>query len=60
MAATPRAARGLTARFTTSSWCTAGSRVPGYENLKASALVESPVPFRSRNVFVFANFLDRV
>ena len=33
--------------------------VSGYENLKASALVESPVPFRSRNVFVLANFLDR-
>ena len=34
--------------------------VSGYENLKASALVESPVPFRSRNVFVLANFLERV
>ena len=34
--------------------------VSSYENLKASALVESPVPFRSRNVFVLANFLDRV
>ena len=33
--------------------------VSGYESLKASALVESPVPFRSRNVFVLANFLDR-
>ena len=33
--------------------------VSGYENLKASALVESPVPFRSRNVFVLANFLER-
>lgn len=34
--------------------------VSSCENLKASALVESPVPFRSRNVFVLANFLDRV
>ena len=34
--------------------------VSGYESLKASALVESPVPFRSRNVFVLANFLERV
>lgn len=33
--------------------------VSGYENLKAAALVESPVPFRSRNVFVLANFLER-
>jgi transcriptional regulator with XRE-family HTH domain len=29
------------------------------ENLKASALVESPVPFRKRNIFVLANFLQR-
>ena len=34
--------------------------VSGYENLKASALVESPARFRSRNVFVLAGFLDRV
>ena len=34
--------------------------VSGYESLKASALLESPVPFRSRNVFVLANFLERV
>ena len=33
--------------------------VSGFESLKASALVESPVPFRSRNVFVLANFLER-
>ena len=33
--------------------------VSGYENLKAAALVESPVAYRSRNVFVLANFLDR-
>ena len=33
--------------------------VSGYENLKAAALAESPVPFRSRNVFVLANFLER-
>lgn len=29
------------------------------ENLKAMALVESPVHFRKRNIFVFKNFLDR-
>ena len=34
--------------------------VSGYESVKASALIESPVPFRSRNVFVLANFLERV
>lgn len=29
------------------------------ENLKAMALVESPVHFRKRNIFVLANFLSR-
>jgi len=33
--------------------------VSGVENLKASALLESPVRFRRRNVFVLANFLSR-
>jgi transcriptional regulator with XRE-family HTH domain len=33
--------------------------VSGVENLKASALVESPVCFRKRNIFVLANFLER-
>jgi transcriptional regulator with XRE-family HTH domain len=33
--------------------------VSGIENLKALALVESPLPFRRRNVFVLANFLER-
>lgn len=33
--------------------------VSGIENLKASALVESPVTFRRRNIFVLGNFLDR-
>jgi transcriptional regulator with XRE-family HTH domain len=33
--------------------------VSGVENLKASALVESPARFRRRNVFVLANFLSR-
>jgi transcriptional regulator with XRE-family HTH domain len=33
--------------------------VAGIENLKASALVESPVCFRKRNIFVLANFLER-
>lgn len=30
------------------------------ENLKASALVESPIHFRKRNIFVLDNFLQRV
>ncbi len=34
--------------------------VSGIENLKASALVESPAYFRKRNIFVISNFLDRV
>jgi hypothetical protein len=34
--------------------------VSGVENLKATALVESPVRFRIRNVFVMENFLSRV
>jgi len=48
------------------SWCreTAALAHPwfvsGVENLKASALVESPVHFRKRNIFVLGNFLDRV
>lgn len=33
--------------------------VSGIENLKASALVESPLPFRRNNVFVLGNFLSR-
>lgn len=33
--------------------------VSGVENLKATALVESPVWFRRRNIFVFENFLNR-
>jgi len=34
--------------------------VSGIENLKATALVESPVHFRKRNIFVMSDFLDRV
>jgi len=34
--------------------------VSGVENLKATALVESPARYRRRNVFVLANFLERV
>jgi transcriptional regulator with XRE-family HTH domain len=47
------------------SWCMAVPPlaepwfVAGVENLKASALVESPVAFRRRNVFVLGNFLAR-
>lgn len=33
--------------------------VSGVENLKASALVESPAHFRKRNIFVLENFLER-
>jgi hypothetical protein len=33
--------------------------VSGMENLKASALLESPLPFRRNNVFVLGNFLSR-
>ena len=33
--------------------------VSGVENLKASALVESPIHFRKRKVFVLSNFLSR-
>lgn len=33
--------------------------VSGAENLKACALVESPVHFRKRNIFVLSNFLER-
>ncbi len=34
--------------------------VSGIENLKALAIVESPVFFRRRNIFVLENFLSRV
>jgi len=34
--------------------------VSGMESLKASALVESPVFFRRRNIFVLGNFLSRM
>lgn len=34
--------------------------VAGIENLKAIALVESPAPYRRRNIFVLANFLTRI
>lgn len=34
--------------------------VSGMESLKAIALVESPLPFRLRKVFVLENFLARV
>ncbi len=34
--------------------------VAGIENLKATALAESPTHFRKRNIFVHANFLARV
>jgi transcriptional regulator with XRE-family HTH domain len=33
--------------------------VAGIENLKATALVESPSQFRKRNIFVLGNFLAR-
>ena len=34
--------------------------VAGFENLKATALVESPLIFRVRKVFVTSSFLQRV
>lgn len=34
--------------------------VSGIENLKAMALVESPIEFRSNHIFVLSNFLSRV
>jgi len=34
--------------------------VAGLENLKATAIVESPVRFRIRKIFVLENFLYRV
>jgi hypothetical protein len=34
--------------------------VSGMENLKASALIESPPDFRMNNIFVLENFLSRV
>ena len=49
----------------TPSWCAGVSSldrpwfVAGIENLKAMALVESPVWYRSRNIFVLGNFLSR-
>ncbi len=33
--------------------------VSGIENLKATALVESPAWFKKRNIFVLGNFLQR-
>ncbi|NCO37375.1 MAG: hypothetical protein COZ06_23865 [Armatimonadetes bacterium CG_4_10_14_3_um_filter_66_18] len=33
--------------------------VSGIENLKATALVESPTHFRKRRIFVLGNFLER-
>jgi hypothetical protein len=33
--------------------------VSGMENLKAISLVESPLPFRLRKIFVLENFLSR-
>jgi len=46
-------------------WCAGVPALPcpwfvaGIENLKASALVESPAWFRKRNIFVLGNFLSR-
>ncbi|MFH1725687.1 MAG: helix-turn-helix transcriptional regulator [Elusimicrobiota bacterium] len=46
-------------------WCAGVPPVPdpwfvaGIENLKATALVESPASFRQRNIFVLGNFLSR-
>jgi hypothetical protein len=34
--------------------------VAGFENLKATAIVESPLHFRIRKIFVTESFLERV
>lgn len=34
--------------------------VAGFENLKATAIVESPLPFRIRKIFVTESFLQRI
>lgn len=34
--------------------------VAGLENLKAAAIVQSPIDFRVRKIFVLENFLERV
>jgi transcriptional regulator with XRE-family HTH domain len=53
------------AALQTPAWCTGIRALPepwfvaGMESLKASALVESPVSFRARNIFVLGNFLSR-
>ena len=39
--------------------CTTPWFVAGVENLKAIALVESPLRFRIRKIFVLSNFLSR-
>lgn len=51
--------------FSIPSWCRGIPRlerpwfVSGIENLKSTALVESPAAFRQRNLFVLGNFLER-
>jgi len=52
-------------KVTTPNWCGGidGLKEPWFvaeiESLKPMALVESPVQFRKRNIFVLGNFLDR-
>jgi hypothetical protein len=41
-------------------WLKSPYFVSGVENLKAFAVLESPLNFRMNNIFVLANFLDRV
>ena len=49
----------------TPTWCSAIPSlkepwfVSGVENLKAAALLESPIHFKKRNIFVLENFLSR-
>ncbi|KOR32206.1 hypothetical protein TI05_08765 [Achromatium sp. WMS3] len=53
-------------RINTPEWvikvpaCTKPWFVAGIESLKAITLVESPLEFRIRKIFVLENFLDRV
>ncbi len=43
-----------------SLWLKSPWFVSGMENLKATALLESPAEFRANNIFVLGNFLSRV
>jgi len=56
----------LEAKIETPEWCRGVSRierpwfVADVESMKAISLVESPLSFRKRNIFVLGNFMERV